>query len=307
MEPEIGSRLETRDRKVSTGRRHRSPLRGRPFGPGGLLFGLGLSQLSLSGRDFPEARRHANKALELDASLAEAHASLGFVKLYFDWDWSGAEAEFQRAITLDPNRAASHQWYSIFLLTAGRPAEALQEIQLAQQRDPLSLPVNTDLGFCYYYTGRYDEAVKQLNLVLEMDPNFPSAHLWLGRAYQELGQFDEAAGRISPGRGPHPRLARFDCSDGDSSPVLSGRQRAGSRGACRVGKAVGPQVCDVLRRRARPCRTRSERGRLCLAQQSLRREVELVGMVAPRSALERTAPRSTICAPREPHAISAVG
>jgi DNA-binding winged helix-turn-helix (wHTH) protein/TolB-like protein/lipoprotein NlpI len=141
---------------------------------------------------FPEARRHANKALELDASLAEAHASSGFVKLYFEWDWPGAEAAFQRAITLDPNHAASHQWYSIYLLTAGRPAEALQEIQLAQQRDPLSLPVNTDLGFCYYYTGRYDEAAKQLNLVLGMNPNFPPAHLWLGRTYQELGKFDEA-------------------------------------------------------------------------------------------------------------------
>jgi adenylate cyclase len=109
---------------------------------------------------------------------------LGFVKLYFAWDWPGAEAEFQRAIALDPNHAASHQWYSVYLLTAGRPAEAFREIQLAQQRDPLSLAVNTDLGFFYYYTGRYDEAVKQLQLVLEMNPDFPPAHLWLGRAYQ---------------------------------------------------------------------------------------------------------------------------
>jgi tetratricopeptide (TPR) repeat protein len=75
---------------------------------------------------------------------------------------------------------------------AGRPAEALQEIQLAQQRDPLSLPVNTDLGFCYCYTRRYDEAVKQLIHVLGMNPDFPPAHLWLGRTYQEIGRFDEA-------------------------------------------------------------------------------------------------------------------
>jgi DNA-binding winged helix-turn-helix (wHTH) protein/TolB-like protein/Tfp pilus assembly protein PilF len=141
---------------------------------------------------FPEAKRHATKALELDASVAEAHASLGFVKLYFEWDWPGAEAAFQRAIALDPYHAASHQWYSIYLLTAGRPAEAFREIRLAQQRDPLSLSVNTDLGFHYYYTGQYDEAVKQLKLVLEMNPDFPPAHLWLGRAYQELGKFDEA-------------------------------------------------------------------------------------------------------------------
>jgi DNA-binding winged helix-turn-helix (wHTH) protein/tetratricopeptide (TPR) repeat protein len=150
-----------------------------------------LSYLSPA-ESFPEARRHATKALELDASLAEAHASLGFVKLYFEWDWPGAEAAFQRAIALDRHHAASHQWYSIHLLSAGRPEEALREMRLAQQRDPLSLSVNTDLGFYYYYTGRYDEAVKQLNLVLGMNPNFPPAHLWLGRTYQELGKFDEA-------------------------------------------------------------------------------------------------------------------
>lgn len=151
-----------------------------------------LSYLSPA-ETFPEARRHATKALELDASLAEAHASLGFVKLYFDWDWSGAETEFRSAIALSPQLASSHQWYSVFLLTAGRPKQALQEILLAQERDPLSLSINTDLGFHYYYTGRYADAAKQLKLVLEMDPGFPPAHLWLGRTYQELGQFDDAA------------------------------------------------------------------------------------------------------------------
>jgi DNA-binding winged helix-turn-helix (wHTH) protein/TolB-like protein len=151
-----------------------------------------LSYLSPA-ETFPEARRHAAKALELDASLAEAHASMGFVKLYFDWDWFGAETEFQKAIALSPHLASSHQWYSIFLLTAGRPEQALQEILLAQERDPLSLSINTDLGFHYYYTGRYADAAKQLKLVLEMGPGFPPAQLWLGRTYQELGQFDDAA------------------------------------------------------------------------------------------------------------------
>jgi tetratricopeptide (TPR) repeat protein len=151
-----------------------------------------LSYLSPA-ETFPEARRHAIKALELDPSLAEAHASLGFVKLYFDWDWDGAETEFQRAIALSPYLASSHQWYSIFLLTAGRPKQALQEILLAQERDPLSLSINTDLGFHYYYTGRYADAAKQLKLVLEMGPGFTPAQLWLGRTYQELDQFDDAA------------------------------------------------------------------------------------------------------------------
>jgi DNA-binding winged helix-turn-helix (wHTH) protein/Tfp pilus assembly protein PilF len=141
---------------------------------------------------FLPARQHATKAIELDASLAEPHASLGFVKLYFEWDWPGAEVEFRRAIAIDPNYAPSHEWYSIYLLAAGRPREAIQEIQMARQRDPLSIPINSDLGFHYYYTGQYDEAVKQLKFVLEMDKAFPPAHLWLGRTYQELRRFDDA-------------------------------------------------------------------------------------------------------------------
>jgi DNA-binding winged helix-turn-helix (wHTH) protein len=141
---------------------------------------------------FSAARRYATKALELDGSLAEAHASLGFVKLYFDWDWAGAEAEFKRAIVLDPNYAPSRESYSIFLLAAGRPEDGFREIQLARQPDPLSLAVNTDLGFHYYYTGRYGEAVKQLKFVLELNKDFPPAHLWLGRTYQELGRLNDA-------------------------------------------------------------------------------------------------------------------
>jgi DNA-binding winged helix-turn-helix (wHTH) protein/TolB-like protein len=150
-----------------------------------------LSYLSPAS-SFPAARRYATKALELDASLADPHASLGFVKLYFDWDWAGAEAEFRRAIALDPNYAAAHEWYSIFLLAAGRPADASGEIQLARKLDPLSLPINTDLGFHYYYTRQYAEAVKQLQFVLELNKDFAPAHLWLGRTYQELGRFDDA-------------------------------------------------------------------------------------------------------------------
>jgi DNA-binding winged helix-turn-helix (wHTH) protein/Flp pilus assembly protein TadD len=141
---------------------------------------------------FPLARRHALLALKRDAALAEPHASLGYVKFYFDWDWSGAEAEFQRAIALDPNWAASHQWYSIYLLAAGRPPEALREITLARELDPLSLAINTDLGFHHYNTCQYDEASKQLQSVLSMNQDFAAAHLWLGRTYQQMGRFEDA-------------------------------------------------------------------------------------------------------------------
>lgn len=141
---------------------------------------------------FPLARRHAMLAIERDAALAEPHASFGYVKFYFDWDWPGAEAEFQQATTLDPSWASAHQWYSIFLLAAGRSDKAAHVIELARERDPLSLAINTDLGFHYYYTRQYHQAIKQLQSVLAMNPDFAPAHLWLGRSYQQTGQFDEA-------------------------------------------------------------------------------------------------------------------
>jgi DNA-binding winged helix-turn-helix (wHTH) protein/Flp pilus assembly protein TadD len=141
---------------------------------------------------FPIARQHATEALELNATLAEPHASLGLVKLYFEWDWLGSDMEFRRAVALDPDYAPTHQWYSIYLLAAGRAEEASRAIQFACRRDPLSLPINADLGFHCYYTRRYDEAVKQLNFVLEMNRSFPPAHLWLGRTFQEQGRFDDA-------------------------------------------------------------------------------------------------------------------
>ena len=141
---------------------------------------------------FPLARRNALLAIERDGALAEPHASLGYVKFYFDWDWPGAEAEFHRAITLNPGWAAAHQWYSIFLLAAGHIAKAASEIEVARERDPLSLAINTDLGFHYYYTLQYDHAIKQLESVLAMNPEFAPAHLWLGRSYQQIGRFDHA-------------------------------------------------------------------------------------------------------------------
>ena len=141
---------------------------------------------------FPVARRYATRALELDPSLAEAHASLGFVELYFDWNWSAADMGFQRSIALDPGYPATHQWYGIYLMAAARPVDALAHMQRARQRDPLSLSINTDIGFCHYYTGQYEEAAKQLQFVIELSSEFPPAHLWLGRTYQELGRYDDA-------------------------------------------------------------------------------------------------------------------
>jgi DNA-binding winged helix-turn-helix (wHTH) protein/TolB-like protein/Tfp pilus assembly protein PilF len=150
-----------------------------------------LSYLSPA-ESFAVAERHARRAIELDPSLAEAHASLAYARFYYHWDWAGAEDAFKRSIELNPRYALAHQWYSVFLLAAGRPAQGFREILLAQESDPLSLAINTDIGFHHYYNRRYDSAVKQLSAVLEMRSEFPPAHLWLGRTYQELKKYPEA-------------------------------------------------------------------------------------------------------------------
>jgi TolB-like protein/DNA-binding winged helix-turn-helix (wHTH) protein/lipoprotein NlpI len=141
---------------------------------------------------FPQARAAAMKALELDSTLAEPHASLAYVRFYYDWDWPGAEAEFKQAIALNPNYAAAHDWYSYYLTAMGRPEEALVEIRRAQEIDPLSLAISTDIGFQLYYKGNYDEAIPQLRKTLQTNPKFPLAHLWLGRAYQQKEMYEEA-------------------------------------------------------------------------------------------------------------------
>jgi tetratricopeptide (TPR) repeat protein len=141
---------------------------------------------------FPVARPHALKALELDPALAQAHASLAYIKFYFDWDWEGARQEFSRAIELNPNDPVSHQWYAVYLLASGNADLAFREVQIAHRLDPLSLAINTDIGFHHYYNGRYDEAVSQLQSVLAMRSDFLLAHLWLARAFLEMRRFEAA-------------------------------------------------------------------------------------------------------------------
>jgi DNA-binding winged helix-turn-helix (wHTH) protein/TolB-like protein/tetratricopeptide (TPR) repeat protein len=141
---------------------------------------------------FPVARPHALKALKLDPTLAQAHAALAYIKFYFDWDWAGAAEEFRRALELSPNDPVAHQWYAVYLRAAGKADEAQREVETAQRLDPLSLAINTDVGFHHYYAGRYPEAVAQLQTVLAMKKDFILAHLWLARSFLQMGRFEEA-------------------------------------------------------------------------------------------------------------------
>ena len=141
---------------------------------------------------FPKARDAANRALELDPTLAEPHTSLAYVKLYYDWDWAGAEREFRQAIALNPNYPTAHHWYSVYLTAMQRFEEASAEIERAQQLDPGSLVINTDIAFQLFYDRRYDEAERQLQTVLQMNKQFPLAHIWLGRVQQQKGMYNDA-------------------------------------------------------------------------------------------------------------------
>jgi serine/threonine protein kinase/tetratricopeptide (TPR) repeat protein len=140
----------------------------------------------------PKARAAAIKALEIDDTLAEAHAALAMVKWDYDWDFAGAEREFKQALELNPNYASVHQWYAEYLATMGRHEEAIAEAKRAREIDPLSLIINTVEGFIFYLARKYDLAIEKLRKTLEMDPNFARAHLYLGQAYVEKRRYEEA-------------------------------------------------------------------------------------------------------------------
>ena len=142
---------------------------------------------------YPKAMAAAKKALELDDTLAEAHTALALAIWYYDFDFSQANREFQRAIELNPNYATAHQQYGNNTLSAlGRFDDAIAEGKRAVELDPLSLVINADLGMNFYYARRYDEAIAQLRKTLEMDPRYYYAHVNLGQVLAAKRAFDEA-------------------------------------------------------------------------------------------------------------------
>jgi len=141
----------------------------------------------------PQARVAAKKALELDNTLAEAHASYGRILSGYDYDFERAIAEFERAIQLNPNYATSYHWISSGPLTArGEFDRAIAEGKRAVELDPLSMIDNADLGQIYFYARRYDEAISQVGKAIEIDPHSYLAHYYLGQIYQLQGHFTEA-------------------------------------------------------------------------------------------------------------------
>ena len=148
---------------------------------------------------FPKAKAAAEKALELDSSLAEPHATLGLV-LHTSWEWAPAEKEYEKALELNPNYATAHQWYGFYLMSVGRRDESVQELKRAQELDPVSIEINSDLGVMLTYARRPDEGIKYFRAALEMDQNFIEAHAALGFAYAQKGELDQAISELERAR-----------------------------------------------------------------------------------------------------------
>jgi len=154
---------------------------------------FGLSSQFLPPREaLPKMAEAARRALEIDESLAEAHTALALVKLSYEYDFSGAEKEFQRAIDLNPGAEPAHQWYGYYLIAMGRPAEALRELRLAQEYDPLSPVVSNLIGTAILSNGQYDGAIEQFDKALELEPNFWIVHRMLGVAYMKEKRYEKA-------------------------------------------------------------------------------------------------------------------
>ncbi|KKK78674.1 hypothetical protein LCGC14_2841190, partial [marine sediment metagenome] len=133
---------------------------------------LGWYQLRPPKEAFPRAKAAALKALDIDETIAEAHTSLAFAYMYYDWAWAAAEHEFTRAIQLHPGYATTHHWYAEYLMAMGRTEDAIEEAERAQELDPVGLIINVVVGMANYYGRRYDRAIEACQRTVEMDPAF---------------------------------------------------------------------------------------------------------------------------------------
>ena len=140
----------------------------------------------------PRAKAAAERAVEIDDRLAEAHTSLAFATLLYDWDWLRAERGFKRAIDLNPGYWEAHDWYALSFAAVGRFEEAIGEMKRAQELDPLSLVLHHHAAWVFILAREYGRAIEQSRTALEMEPNFGLAHVWLGKALEQEHMYEEA-------------------------------------------------------------------------------------------------------------------
>ena len=148
---------------------------------------------AISFKDAELPTRHAAvKSVEMDQESAEAHIALSFVKLTYDWDWTGAEDEVRKALEINPGSLDGHHCYAILMMALGRHSEAVREVQIAQQLDPLSSVIESGFGRILYRARRYEEALPHLKRAIELDPGSFGSYARLGDVYVQLGEYEEA-------------------------------------------------------------------------------------------------------------------
>jgi Tfp pilus assembly protein PilF len=166
-------------------------------GLAGSYYSLARNSGTLSPKEAgAKARQAAEKALELDPSLGEAHASMGLVLLMFEWDFSGAERQFQRGIDLNPSYPEAHQWYAELLWATGRYEEAVKEMRKGLDLEPFTPILNVNLGIALLYGKHIAEAEQVFRKTLDMDPNFPISHYGYAQVLILEKRFDEAVSEM---------------------------------------------------------------------------------------------------------------
>lgn len=148
---------------------------------------------------YPQAKAAVQKALNLDNTLGEAYTSLGFIKFYYDWDWSGAEHAFKKGIELNPNFARGYGQYALLLAAFERFDEALKQCDISLEIDPLSMIQYSDKGWYYFLMEDYDKAIQYEKKAIELDPDFPPAYMVLGQIYLEMGMLKDAINTLQKG------------------------------------------------------------------------------------------------------------
>jgi TolB-like protein/Tfp pilus assembly protein PilF len=145
---------------------------------------------------YPKANEYANKALKIDSTLAEAYSIIGYVNTFYYWNWEKAEQNFKYALKINPNSSLIHIYYSFLLTGTGRHNEALYEAKRAQELDPLSSYINTEVALAYAYCGNLDKAIEEYNMTLAINPNYYYARLMLGNVFYAKGMIKEAVAEV---------------------------------------------------------------------------------------------------------------
>jgi DNA-binding winged helix-turn-helix (wHTH) protein/Tfp pilus assembly protein PilF len=166
---------------------------------------------------YPKAKAAAMRAIELDATLAEPHASLAYARMRYDWDWPEARRGFEQALSRAPCYATAHHWYGEYLMFTGDAEGAVREIKHATKLDPLSAVIRSDLAWAHYFGRDYDRAIRQARKTLELRPNFGLAVQCMALAYEQKGMYAEAEEALE-------RLGVLEWPDGAHLFAASGRK-----------------------------------------------------------------------------------